>query len=97
MTELDIKKAFSLIKKHFPKQILKDKFQFESNGLVGTCIIQINKEKNICLFLNYDFTNAPTTIQLDSLYGMPSVKVQQFIFFPSSIRDIKSILNSLKI
>ena len=53
MTELDIKKAFALIKKHFPKEVEKNRFECTRFEGKRTCIVTV-QNKEIGLFFHYD-------------------------------------------
>lgn len=93
MTDLDIKKALALVKKHFPKQIEENRFECDRFEGKRTCIITI-QDKKIGLFLHYDIKHLTG---LEMAKGIPKLEYQQFVLFPKKLSDVKAILNSLKI
>lgn len=93
MTELDIKKVFRLINKHFPKKIADNRFECTRFGGKRTCIVDV-KDKRVCLFLHYDIKHLTA---LEMAKGIPKLEYQQFVFFPKKLSDVKAILNSLEV
>ncbi|WP_338770447.1 hypothetical protein WAF17_22585 (plasmid) [Bernardetia sp. ABR2-2B] len=93
MTELDIKKALTLIKKRFPKQISTNHFEYSNKESEGkrTCILH-RKGKDIFLLIHN--SHVPKTEEIEA-FGLLQDGYQQMIFAPQKLSDLKAILNSL--